>query len=82
MTKKIKIPKGVKGYGYSGVWTSPHNTIGWNTTPFVSGKADKKHPSSPNVNEGTIGKRFFLCEITIKPILDKKGRPITKILNP
>ncbi len=76
-TKKILIPKPVKGYGYSGVWTSPENTIGWQTTPFISGKCDRRYPSSPPPHaEG----RFFLCEITIKPLLDKKGRPITKII--
>lgn len=80
MSKKIKIPKAVKGYGYSGAWEYPENTIGWNTTPYVTGKQDRKYPSEPadTLNHGN-NVRYFLCEITIKPILDKRGRPITKI---
>lgn len=80
MSKKITVPKAIKGYGYSGSWNAPMNTIGWNTTPFVSGPGDRKYPGTPVRNENTIGVRFFLCEITIKPLLDKKGRPITKIM--
>jgi hypothetical protein len=77
MTKKIKIPKSVRGYGYSGVWICPENTIGWGTTPFISGKSDRSYPSGP---PNHLRGRFFLCEISIKPLLDKKGRPITKII--
>lgn len=81
MSKKIKVPKAVNGYGYSGIWKSPKDTVGWNTTPYVSGKSDRKYPSSPadTENHGS-GERYFLCEITIKPILDKLGRPITKVI--
>lgn len=81
MSKKLKIPKPVKGYGYSGVWQFPSNTIGWNTTPYVSGVLGKRFPGNPadTKNYGK-GKRYFLCEIKIKPLLDKKGRPITKII--
>jgi hypothetical protein len=80
MAKKISVPKQVKGYGYSGVWHYPKNTLGWNTTPFIAGKYDRKCPSDPadTKNHGN-NQRYFLCEITIKPLVDKKGRPITKI---
>lgn len=81
MSKKIAIPKSVKGYGYSGVWRSPQNTIGWNTTPYISGNGDRKSPSDPANTEGHgAGERYYLCEITIKPLVDKLGRPITKII--
>jgi hypothetical protein len=80
---KIKIPKPVIGYGYSGAWCDPENTIGWNTTPFIAGKTDRKYPSDIHSREIINKKtRFFLCKITIEPLLDKLGRPITKIIKP
>lgn len=81
MSKKIQIPKSVKGYGYAGAWSSLKNTIGWNMTPYVTGKIDRKYPSDPadTKNHGN-NQRYFLCEITVKPLVDKKGRPITKII--
>lgn len=79
---KIKIPKAVKGFGYSGTWASPSNTIGWMVSPYVSGKYDRQYPShvDPNRFPEAIGQRLFLCEITVRPMIDKMGRPITKII--
>lgn len=67
--------------GYCGVWKyhKPNPSIGWFCSPFVTGEYDRRHPSV-TTNEHTIGKRMFLCEIIIKPLKDKKGRPITKII--
>lgn len=81
MSKKIKLPKSVKGYGYAGVWKDPENTIGWNISSYVTGEGDRKNPSDPadTKNHGK-GERYFLCQIIIKPIVDKMGRPITKIV--
>lgn len=75
---KIKVPKPVKAYGYSARWSD--GTIGWFTSRFPS--TSRKFPDDiPNLAEAptTSGERFFLCEIKIKPLIDKKGRPITKI---
>lgn len=82
MSKKNKlvIPNPTKGYGYVGVWKyGKEPTLGWCVAPYVSGKSDKKYPSIAN-NPHAKGERFFLCEILIKPLKDKMGRPLTKIV--
>ena len=79
MSKKLTMPKPVKGYGYSGVW-SFQNQVGWSVAQFVNGAMDRKYPSLPAIHSTLVGQRLFLCEITIKPLKDKKGRPITKIM--
>jgi hypothetical protein len=78
MSKKIKIPKATKGKGYSGVWKSEQ--LGWWVTDHVHPKS-LGDPNMQAIEKGYLkGERVFLCEITIKPLLDKKGRPITKII--
>ena len=75
---KIKIPESVTGYGYVGAWKSPKSKLGWFVAPFIYGKQDRQNPAITD-NPNAKGERFFLCEITIKPVLDKKKRPITKL---
>jgi hypothetical protein len=83
MNKKLKIPKGIKAYGYTGVWSS--NQVGWFAPRHIGGS--RKYPDSPNIDkdnpdyEYLQGQRLFLCEITVIPILDKLGSPITKIVH-
>lgn len=81
-SKKLLFPKATKGYGYCGVWNSPSNHIGWMCSPHVGGASDKKYPShlSPTRYPEIKGERLYLCEIIIKPLRDKRGRPITKII--
>lgn len=74
MTKRLPIPKANKGRGWSGVWRD-RNVIGvplphvlWGGT--VINKCGAFY--------GDKDERYYLCEITIKPILDKLGRPITR----
>jgi hypothetical protein len=80
MSKKLKIPKPTKCYGYTGVWQD--GSVGWMGVSHLGGS--KKYPEMPNMSDGRYGilqdERLFLCEITVKPLLDKKGRPITKII--
>lgn len=80
MSKKITVPKPIKGFGYSSTWSD--GSLGWETTPFVTNSKSRKYvsPPLPERNPSMRGERFFLCEITIKPILNKKGRPITKVI--
>lgn len=71
---KMKIPQEVKGYGYVtlfnngslGRFLPPH--LGDQKTPLISEHAYAK------------GERFFLCEIVIRPVLKKNGKPVTKIM--
>lgn len=79
-TKKIVIPKSIKnGFVYSGTWND--GTLGWETGPHIS-ESNRKYVSQPNPkrNESIIGTRVFLCKVKLVPVLDKKGRPITKII--
>ncbi len=81
MSKKLKVPKPNKGYGYVGVYNDGYS--GRFMPRHISGKLDRKSPGD-GITEETIdfmhGERLFLCEITVKPILDKKRRPITKVV--
>lgn len=83
MKKKIKIPKATKGYGYTGVWQD--GGVGWHAPDHICGS--RKRPEKPfavredNEWYGALkGERLFLCEITATPVIDKLGRPITKIV--
>lgn len=74
MSNKLKLPKANKGKGYVGVITNYRGEeIGFD----LPGAMIKGIAYMPNVDKG---KRVFLCEITVKPLKDKKGRPITKIV--
>lgn len=74
-TKKIEVPKKVRGRGYSGVWND--GTLGWYAPKHVS---PGKHTTDPINNDNTKGHRFFLCEVVLVPIKDSLGRPITRIV--
>lgn len=80
MTKKIKIPTSNTGYGYCGEWSD--GKIGWFMPTHIMGALDIKYPCS-NYNDYSAkylnGERSFLCKVTVTPIVNKKGRPITKI---
>jgi hypothetical protein len=75
-TKKIQVPKANKGKGYVGVWRN--GKIGWFLPMFIQGP--NRSAEMPNSNSSLNGERVYLCEITIKPILDKNGRPKTKLI--
>lgn len=81
MTNKVQIPTPVKGYGYAGKWSD--GRIGWFMPRHVSGAYDRKSPDDgvdKDSHQYMKGERIFLCEIIVKPLKDKKGRPITKIV--
>ena len=80
MSKKLKIPKGTTGYGYVGVWDD--GEIGWFMPDFIDNQNGRRYPSEPNDQIGLYDKehRTFLCEITVTPVTDKCGRPVTRIV--
>lgn len=78
MANKVKIPKDNTGRGFVGVWRD--NRAGWFMPRHVSGNRTIDHPETGDVHEYIKGERLFLCEITVTPILDSLGRPITKII--
>ena len=77
---KTKTPKSTKAYGFVGVWDD--NSIGWSMPQYFH-KYDSRH--NPSVMSPSAAPcfddsdRLYLCEVTIKPILDKLGRPITRL---
>ena len=77
MSKRITAPKATKARVYSGMWLD--GTIGWETGPHIHPDGD---PSMSDFDRNPYigGERFFLCEVTLKPILNKSGRPITRIV--
>lgn len=77
-TKKIQLPKKTKGKGYVGTWKT--DELGWCMPMHVHPKSTGS-PNTENIAKGYMQEeRVFLCEITIKPLTDKNGRPITKII--
>lgn len=79
MAKKLVIPKQNTGFGYAGVFED--GTLGWSMPAHVQGKKyDKKQPHFPVYRKDLQGERLFLCKITITPLKDKKGRPITAVV--
>lgn len=75
--KKVKIPKDNTGRGFVGVWRN--NKAGWIMPTHLTGNSID-HPDIENLQQYAKGERLFLCEITVTPILDALGRPITKIV--
>lgn len=71
-----------KGFGFAGVWSD--GTLGWFMPDHIS-NGGRNYVGSPNeraqefVNKDG-GDRFFLCKITVTPVVNVKGRPITKIV--
>ena len=78
MSKKIKVPKETIGFGYAGVWSD--GSVGWFSPHHVSDSKKPRYTDKPVSNPNTSGERFFLCKITMTPVLDKNGRPITRIV--
>jgi hypothetical protein len=81
-TKKIYTPQKRIGKGYVGLYIS--NELGWCLPDHLRPEGMISGPTE-RVKEGIDyvrgnGERMFLCKITIEPIKDKKGRPITKIV--
>lgn len=81
VSKRVKVPKAVRGWGYVGAWAN--GNVGWYMPEFLPGwsRSASKAPISPRARENSFAnaKRFYLCEITVTPVLDKRGRPITRI---
>jgi hypothetical protein len=78
MTKKVKVPRANRGFGYVGVWDD--GDVGWWLPEQLSGPDRLVEPISVAAMKFAEGERFFLCEITVTPRLDKRGRPITRII--
>lgn len=82
MSKRIDVPKATVGYAYSGVWTDPAGELGWTGVSSVSRFDTRRIPAPPSAiweAYACKGQRRFLCRVTLTPVLDSRGRPITKV---
>ena len=77
MSKKIRKPKAVSGRGYVGLWRN--GELGWCVAEFISNRYRVADGPSERFDQNAPSKdRAYLCEITIRPVLTKDGRPITR----
>ena len=78
MTKKLTLPDSTEGYGYVGTWHD--GILGW-CLPDALSEFDTRREPAKNDEKGwqIPGDRSFLCRITITPVTDKRGRPVTRI---
>jgi len=75
MSRKLKLPDPTLGRAYVGVWRD--GSLGWCAPKYIHSKSDSGKPETTKYNRG---RRVYLCEVSITPILDKNGRPIVRIL--
>ena len=83
MSKRVKIPSSItRGFGWSSIWSD--GSLGWfcsehfsqtNCKRRYAGELPEKYSKAFPAGRD----RFFLVEVTMKPVLSKSGRPITKI---
>lgn len=81
MSKKLELPKPTTGYGYVGVWSD--GSIGWFMPRHIDSRYARNYPSSPAPDMPRYAgkrERAFLCKITVTPVTDKRGRPVTRII--
>lgn len=78
MKDKLKIPKDNTGRGFVGIWRD--NRAGWLMPKHLTGDRAIDQADIFEAQPFIKGERLFLCEITVTPILDSLGRPITKIV--
>lgn len=73
----MKRPKTeVVGKGYVGRWKD--GTLGWFMPKCLTGfKRDREKPAAHDYNRG---EKSYLCEISVKQVFDKRGRPIVRIV--
>lgn len=80
MSKKIKIPAPIKGYGYVSTWED--GTLGGIMPHSVNESRSKRDREVNTHSKRTVlnpikeanGERYFLCEITITPLTRRKGK--------
>lgn len=80
MSKKVTKAKPCMGYGWVGLWRSGH--AGWYMPEFVH-PDDKRGVTSyahTELRKSPNPERVYLCKVTVTPVLDKLGRPITRIV--
>lgn len=86
MSKRIEIPEALVVFGYVGPWAT--GGLAWCIPQclHLGHTLDHPAPPGPAIEEYAAmagrAERAFLCRITIEPVIDRKGRPITRIVRP
>lgn len=67
----------VEGFGFVGRWCD--GTLGWVLPSHLNGNGRR----CPDRIQGryssfSVGERSYLCKITIRQVLDSRGRPIVR----
>lgn len=75
----MKKPNQTKtvGYGYVGRWFGD-GELGEDLPTCMASFPRSVGGYLASANQGNIGKRSYLCRITIEQVFDKKGRPIVR----
>lgn len=68
---KVKL-KPLKAMGYIGTWRD--GGLGWGIPTYFSSSDRRPNPPPERCHDGSW---FYVCEITIKPIL-RNGKPIRR----
>jgi len=71
----VKHPKLVRGKTWVGLWAD--GTLGWQVGD-VAEKYRGLLPDGADKNWPGFHSRFYLCRVTIEPILNSKGSPIMR----
>lgn len=75
MTKRLPKPRSTIGTAWLGVWSD--GSVGWCGTQSISSKVISG-PSSRWKLLARRGDRAYLCRVSVWPVADKLGRPITR----
>jgi hypothetical protein len=79
MSKRIAVPGVARGYAFIGCYQT--GALGWHAPRFLSPHPNRREVAKAygrDVMRKFADERFYLCGVTITPILDKCGRPITR----
>ena len=78
---KPATKKRLVGYGYVGVWSN--GTLGWGMPRHLNTRLRKTRslrrcPDKAKPDKWNQGAQTYLCEITVKPVTDSRGRFIVR----
>lgn len=71
----MKIPKSVKSRAWVGVWKD--GTIGWQVPSYIT-ESGSSRPLAMWGHWKEYKTQFYRCEVIIRPLLDKRGKPIMR----
>jgi len=78
MKKRKRVPRAVKGRGFVGCYHD--GSLGWHVPGFVAAETGGRcmFGMGQRVMPRFADKMFYLCRISLTPLRDSLGRPITR----